>query len=510
MVHYHIAPTLQKRPSSDVLILPFMRNDSDEAQATCLVSLDSLGKQSSVLNSIHAVLKAGAFKGKEDESFSVYVDSPYERRVVLVGLSSKAKELHTDSIRSSFAFAISKAIQDEGISSITVALPESELLPEGVDHSLVMRGALEGVGFGLYSFSKYFKKARGSRPESVTYITSSHALWSEEIAKAKVVADAVSLARDMVNMSACEMTPEGIAQVALSLTAIPGMKVQVYDKKWIEEQKMGLFLAVAQGSTIPPRFVVIDWKGKGASEDNRTVFVGKGITFDTGGLNIKPTGSMETMRVDMGGAASVIAAMKAIGEMKLPIWVTALVPLTDNAVDGSSYRPGDVFFSREGTSVEIVSTDAEGRLILADALHYAQTEMRPARIIDVATLTGSAEIALGSEISALFSNSDSLALELEKASDNAGEPAWQMPLYRKYKPLLKSDYADLKNVAGRSGGAINAALFLEHFVGDIPWAHFDIAGTAYVKDGKRYYGKGATAVPTRTLIEYCRLLASSL
>jgi leucyl aminopeptidase len=281
----------------------------------------------------------------------------------------------------------------------------------------------------------------------------------------------------------------------------------VHGKEWIEKERMELLLAVGRGAAYDPRFVVVQWRGAPDSHDT-TVLVGKGITFDTGGLNIKTETGMVIQKADMSGAATVLATMAAIRDLRVRVNVTAVIPLCENSVGPRSYKPGDVYKGRSGKSVEIISTDAEGRLILADALDYAVSELAPSRIIDVATLTGSAEVALGSDISALFSNTDSLAFLLERAAERSGDPVCRLPLYLPYEKLLESPIADCKNVATRIGGAINAALFLHFFVKDTPWAHLDVAGPAFLKEPFRYYGKGATGVPVRTLVYFLQSLVS--
>jgi leucyl aminopeptidase len=331
--------------------------------------------------------------------------------------------------------------------------------------------------------------------------------FKEEEIEVKARMTSVALARNLVNKNADEITPEGFAQAA-SLLGKGDLKVTVHGKEWIEQQKMGLLLAVSRGSRHAPRFVIMEWKGAPNSKDV-TALVGKGITFDSGGLDLKSAENMQDQKSDMAGAAAVMATMKAVRDLNLPINVIALIPLCENIIGGNAYKPGDVYRARSGKMVEIGNTDAEGRLILADALSYAKDEIQPSRIIDVATLTGAAEVALGTDFSALFSNTDSLFFLLEKASIHAGEPLWRMPLHREYLKLLDSDIADCKSVASRRGGAITAAVFLGQFVGDIPWAHFDIAGTGYLNDAHSYLGKGATGVPVRTLVEFLQELSFS-
>ncbi len=250
---------------------------------------------------------------------------------------------------------------------------------------------------------------------------------------------------------------------------------------------MGLFLAVARGAAVEPAFIILQYRGYPASKDH-TVLVGKGVTFDTGGLNLKATGSMETMRCDMAGAAAVLSTIGVIASLKLKINVTAVVAAAENAIGSRSYKPGDVYKSYSGVTVEIGNTDAEGRLTLADALAYSLDQLKPTRMIDLATLTGSVVVALGEELSGLFCNDDDLAQQLLEASKKTAEGMWRMPLFAPYKEQIKSDIADIKNTGGRPAGSITAALFLQKFVADVPWAHLDIAGPAW-QQGERVLAK---------------------
>lgn len=278
------------------------------------------------------------------------------------------------------------------------------------------------------------------------------------------VVESVHLARDLVNESAHTVTPQYLADLAVQLAKKSGgdLKATVLDAAAIAKNKMGLLMAVSQGAAVEPRFIILSYTGKPKHKDH-TVLIGKGVTYDTGGLNLKPTGSMETMRGDMAGAATVLATVAAAAALKLPCNVTAVVPSTENVIDAKSYKPGDVFTAYDGTTVEIGNTDAEGRLILADAISYTLKNLEPTRIIDLATLTGAIVIALGDGIAGLFSNDQDLTQSLQRAAEASGEAIWEMPLYRHYEDKLKSKVADLSNVGGRAGGAILGALFFEAF-----------------------------------------------
>jgi len=279
-----------------------------------------------------------------------------------------------------------------------------------------------------------------------------------------------------------------------------GVKVDVLDEKRIAELKMGMLLGVARGSQEPPRLVVLRHEPDNAIPGVVLGLVGKGITFDTGGISIKPAENMDKMKDDMSGGAAVIAAMAAISRLNAPVRVIGIVPMTENMPGGRAVKPGDILTSAEGKTVEILNTDAEGRLVLGDGLWYAR-QLGATHLVDVATLTGACVVALGKTTSGLFGTPDAWVEEVRQASDRAGDRSWPMPVYDDYKEQLKSEIADFTNTGGRAGGAITAALFLKEFTGDLPWVHIDIAGTAWAEESKPYQPKGATGVAVRTLAQ---------
>ncbi len=309
----------------------------------------------------------------------------------------------------------------------------------------------------------------------------------------QALAAGTAMARECANRPGNHCTPAYLASQARSLSRPWGVKVQVLERKDCEKLGMNSFLAVAQGSDEAPKFIVMQWLG-GGRKDAPVVLVGKGITFDTGGISLKPAGEMDEMKYDMGGAASVLGTMRAVAEMKAKVNLIGIIPSCENMPSGRAVKPGDVVTSMSGQTIEILNTDAEGRLILCDALTYAE-RFKPAAVVDIATLTGACVIALGHHRSGLFSADDNLAAELLDAGEQAADPAWRMPLDAEYDDALKSNYADMGNVGGRAGGAITAAMFLKRFTGKYPWAHLDIAGTAW-KSGA---AKGATGRPVGLL-----------
>jgi leucyl aminopeptidase len=312
----------------------------------------------------------------------------------------------------------------------------------------------------------------------------------------EALAEGMTLAREWANRPGNHCTPTHLAQVALGLARSHGLKVEVLERKDCEKLGMGSFLAVAQGSDQPLKFIVMRWLG-GAKTDAPVVLVGKGITFDTGGISLKPAAEMDEMKFDMGGAASVLGTMAAVSRLQAKVNLVGIIPATENMPSGRAVKPGDVVTSMSGQTIEILNTDAEGRLILCDALTYAE-RFKPAVVVDIATLTGACVIALGHHRSGLFSPDDELAAELQGAGDAAFDPAWRMPLDDEYDEALKSHFADMGNVGSRAGGAVTAAMFLKRFTGKLRWAHLDIAGTAW-KSGA---AKGATGRPVPLLTHF--------
>jgi leucyl aminopeptidase len=315
-----------------------------------------------------------------------------------------------------------------------------------------------------------------------------------------VLVDAACWARDLVNTPAGDLPPAEIAKAAQAMAKRVGLTCKVWNENQLAQGGFGGILGVGKGSVNPPRMIELTYRGAGA----RTPPIGlsgKGIAFDSGGLSLKDATGMETMKMDMGGAASILATMQAIARLKVKVNVVAAIPCSENMPSGSAQKPGDVITHRGGKTSEVLNTDAEGRLVLADALAYL-VEQRPACIVDTATLTGACMIALGTDVAGAMGTSDELAAELIRAGDAAGEPIWQLPLYPAYRKLIDSKVADIKNIGKRYGGAITAAWFLAEFVGDVPWVHLDIAGPAYSENGHDLGPAGGTGMPVRTLVGF--------
>jgi len=376
---------------------------------------------------------------------------------------------------------------------------------DNINNSILVTAFIEALVLSNYQFIKYFKNKEEKQYSLAELCISSEAVSKENLKELEAICDAVFAARDLVNEPFSFLTAQKLSEEILRLGKQNGFSVEVFGKSKIESLKMGGLLAVNKGSIDPPTFSILEWKPKNAENSKPIVFVGKGIVYDTGGLSLKPTaGSMDIMKTDMGGAAAVVGAMSAIAKAELPFHVIALVPATDNRPSGNAYAPGDVISMMNGTSVEVLNTDAEGRLILGDALCYAQ-KFDPEFVFDLATLTGSAVMAIGQYGSVVMANSDGekQMANLKNSGNNVYERVVEFPFWDEYGELIKSDIADIKNLGGREGGAITAGKFLEHFV-SYPWIHIDIAGPAYVSTDDSYRGKGASGVGVRLLFDFVK------
>ena len=366
-----------------------------------------------------------------------------------------------------------------------------------------VQAAVEGIVLGTYRFDRY--KSAGSETKALTRITvlgSARAdakVARDAVKRGQVVAEAVCWARDLVNTPAGDMPPAEIARAAQKMAREVGLRCKIWGKPELEKGGFGGILGVGAGSVNPPRLIELWYKGAGT--ETPVALTGKGIAFDSGGLSIKDAKGMETMKCDMGGAASILATMRVIASLKPKINVIAAIPSSENMPSGSATKPGDVLTHRGGTTSEVLNTDAEGRLVLADALAYL-AEKKPKVIIDTATLTGACMIALGDQITGAMGNDDALFRDISAAGDAVGETMWQLPLYGDYRRLIDSTVADVKNIGERYGGAISAAWFLAEFVGDTPWIHLDIAGPAWADKVSDLGPKGGTGVPVRTLVRY--------
>jgi leucyl aminopeptidase len=440
--------------------------------------------------------KQADFIGKPEQTLEVPTLGRLKaRRILLVGAG---KGIDSPRARNLVAGAV-RAAASLGARSVALALPEAT----------DFRAVGEGAALGAYRFTKYFTGSRRPKTELKKVLVFAPGRPGAEDKKAlalgKSVADAVCLARDAVNEPPNELVPETLAQIARRIAREHRMKIKVLDARGIRAAGMNLHYAVGQGSSNPPRFIHMSYVPR--RKKKKLVFVGKGLTFDSGGLCIKPAPGMGDMKTDMGGAAAVLGLMAAVGRLRPDVEVHGIVGAAENMPDGAAYRPADVFQSLDGKTVEIINTDAEGRLVLADALAYA-ARLEPDVIVDAATLTGAALVALGKTCSAYYATSDELARALEAAASEAGESFWRMPLLDELGEQLKSDVADLKHTGDRYGGSITAALFLREFVGGRPWIHCDVAGPVYAERARGAYPKGATGHAVLTFLRFVESFAT--
>lgn len=435
---------------------------------------------------------ANDFSANVGEIVFLYPEKGTEKRIALLGLGPK-KEINAEKLRRAYG-AIAKDAIKKKLTSLSLEVPDIE----GLDEESLVAGIVEGILFANYSYT--LLKSEAFKPlKKVALVNISKAAF-DQIEYFETLFEGVNLARDLVNGDADEVVPAFLAETAKKLGP-----ATLLDRKKLIKEKMGLILAVSKGSKHEPFLISLDYNGNPKSKE-RTVLIGKGVTYDTGGLNIK-TNSMETMKADMGGAAAVLGAYYVAKKLKLKINLSVVVPTIENAIGSESYKPGSVYKSHSGKTVEIGNTDAEGRLILADAISWAKKHLKPTRIIDLATLTGAMRVAIGPEGMGLFSNNDALADSLITAGSVTYERAFRFPLIEEYRESLNSGIADINNIGGtQGGGAITAALFIKEFIGDVPWAHLDIAPCAFYPEARRYYPRYATGIGVRLLIEYLRHL----
>lgn len=447
---------------------------------------------------INGILHSGDMEGKAGSTRMLHnVPDTLCERVLLVGLG-KEQELgdkgYLDAVRATF-----KALHETGAADATLFLTEVPVKKRDIAWkvSQIVIVAMES----LYRFDRFKSKTEGNKPHlrKVALGTTSRAELADSekaLQQGLAIAEGMNLVKDLGNLAPNICTPAYLAEQAVGLAKTYKLKATVLEQKDMEKLGMGSLLAVARGSRQPPKLIVLEYWGR-AKREKPIALVGKGVTFDTGGISLKPAAEMDEMKYDMCGAASVLGTIAAVARMRLPINVIGIIPATENMPGGNATRPGDVVTSMSGQTIEILNTDAEGRLILCDALTYAE-RYEPETVIDIATLTGACVIALGHVASGLLSNDEELAEELLNASGQAADRAWRLPLWDDYQEQLKSNFADMANIGGRAAGTITAACFLSRFTKKYRWAHLDIAGTAW-KSGKE---KGATGRPVPLLTQF--------
>ena len=476
-----------------VLLLP----QGGDVASGVLASADAL-----VGGELKRAVERGDLKGKKEETLLLFPRTDAgPQRILMVG-AGVPEELDAETLRRLMGRAVRVA---EGLKLKTISAWLDSSWPPG--DALTAQAMTEGAALASWRFRELKTRDNddGPGPEVTRLILVGRGDGEDARLGLRIglaQARGENLARTLQARPGNVATPTHLAEEARRLAKEHGLKVTVLGPKEMEKEGMGALLAVARGSEEEPRLIVLEYAG-GRKKDRPIVLVGKGLTFDSGGISIKPASSMEDMKYDMSGGAAVLGVMQAVAELALPVNLVGIVPSTENLLSGKALKPGDVVRTREGKTVEVINTDAEGRLILADALSFART-FDPVALVDCATLTGAALVALGNHASAVLGNDEELTQQLRDAGERSGERCWPLPLWKEYRDQLDSTVADLMNVGGRNAGAITAAAFLKEFVGEVPWAHLDIAGTAYGEGKLSYQRKGGFGVPTRLLLEWIR------
>ncbi|WP_224368292.1 leucyl aminopeptidase [Hyalangium versicolor] len=495
------------RAGGAMIVVPLLDGDLGDTAPAALASADK-----ALEGKLRAAAAQEGFKGKADQSLVLHTMGKLaSERVMLLGLGARAK--FTPEVLRLAAGRAAKTAQKLKLTELTFIVPDTAPAP------VAARVIVEGLMLGVYKFDRY--KTSGNKEDkkapglnTVRLVLPEGASQGQELEDAvelgRQVAQATNWARDLVNEPPNVVDPDRLAAAAQEVAKAAGLKATIGGRREIERLKMGMFLGVAQGSAHEPRLIHLAYVPKNPKDAKRAplALVGKAITFDSGGLSLKPSDSMIDMKTDMAGSAAVLGAMRVIGELQPPFPVHAFIGACENMPSGTAYRPGDILTSRLGKTVEITNTDAEGRLVLGDIITWA-VEHKPAALIDLATLTGACVVALGNYIVGAFGEHDATVEHVLAAAKTAGEEFWRMPVTELQKDALRSEVADMKNSGERWGGAINAALFLKEFVGDTPWVHLDIAGPSTSPKERGYFNKGATGVGVRTLVEYVRLRAAS-
>jgi leucyl aminopeptidase len=455
---------------------------------------------------IAAAIRDGDFQGKWGETLLLRPGKGIaSRRVLVLGLGKKEK-FTADLVRQSAlpVMRAAKKLKLKTVASVIHGAGAGGLDPRAAARFAALGAALSGYEYDLY------KSEKASRVERFQLIERNPSLAGPVkagLGEGARLGYAINWGRDLVASPPGDLRPDGLARAARALTKGLGpaagrrIRVRVFGRREIEGWKMGGILAVGKGSEVPPRLIVAEYRG-GRAGAPWTALVGKGVTFDTGGISLKKWEGMEKMKYDMAGGAAMLAAIRAAAAIGIPKNIVSVVPAVENMPSGKAFRPGDVIRMMSGKTVEVLSTDAEGRLILADAIAYAKKRYRPAAIIDAATLTGACVVALGSVSMGMMGNDEKLLARMKKASSSSGEKAWELPLHEEYFEQIKSEIGDLKNIGGPEAGTITAGYFLKEFAGDSPWVHLDIAGVAWREKDRMGYAAGPTGAPVRLLVEF--------
>ena len=464
----------------------------------------------SVRKAASDVIASGEVTGKAFETTLLHRPAGLKaKRLLLVG-GGKAKNFSAAELRK-LAGAAVRTLKSKSIRSFAFAFPANGIAA-GISANDGVRAIVEGAFVGNFDPDYYKSDRKDQKIDELTIVVSGDAQGDAKALESalqagRIVAESQNFTRDLVNEPSNRMTPTILAERAKKMAAEVGLKCETYGADKIKELKMGAFWGVAQGSDEPPALIVLRYDPAGAADKVHLGLIGKGVTFDTGGISIKPADGMEKMKYDMAGAATMIGAMRAIALLKPKVKVTAIVCATENMPSGKAQKPGDVQIAMSGKSIEIINTDAEGRLILADGLCYAR-QLGCTHLVDAATLTGAVVVALGYVNAGIFASDDQMYERFASANQRAGEKMWRLPLDDEYKEIIKSNIADIVNSGGRWGGAISAAMFLKEFAEDTPWIHLDIAGTAWMEENKPWIAKGPSGIALRSLVEFVKSYAA--
>jgi len=444
------------------------------------------------------VLASGEVAGKIFETTLLYNPANLKSKRLLIMGGGKSQNFSAYELRR-LAGAAVRSLKTRSIRSFAFVAPSNGLVSEDA-----ARAVVEGAFVGNFDPDTYKSDRQDQSIEAVTVVASGdQRRLRQAIEEAEIIGESQNFTRQLVNEPSNRMTPSVLAEHARKMCSETGLQCEVYGAEKIKDLKMGAFWSVAQGSDEPPALIVMRYEPAGAPQKPMLGLVGKGITFDTGGISIKPADGMEKMKYDMAGGAAMIGAMRAIGLLKPKVKVIGIVCATENMPSGHAQKPGDVQIAMSGKSIEIINTDAEGRLVLADGLYYAR-QLGCTHLIDAATLTGACVVALGYVNAGVFANNDEMYQLFERALEKAGEKMWRLPLDEEYKESIRSNIADIVNSGGRWGGAVTAAMFLKEFAEDTPWLHLDIAGTAWMEDNKAWIAKGPSGIGVRSLVQFAK------
>jgi leucyl aminopeptidase len=486
------------------LLVVFAVDQSTSKETDAKAEPVLLTQEAALLKAAQGVLASGEFKAASCETILLHAPAGLtSSRLLIVGLGKQAKATVHD-VRKGAGAAV-RFSKPRGIRELTIALP----FGEAFDAHATARAAIEGAFVADFDPDTYKSDRKDQSIQSLTLLTpkaADQAAAAAGYAEGVILGESQNFTRTLVNEPGNRMTPTILGQRAAEMCKEAGLKCEVYSTDKLHQEKMGAFWAVSQGSDEPPALIVMTYEPEGAPAEPVLGLVGKGITFDSGGISIKPGEGMEKMKYDMAGGASMIGAMRAIAALKPKVKVIGIVCAAENMPSGRAYKPGDVIIAKSGKAIEIINTDAEGRMVLADGLTYAK-QLGATHLIDAATLTGACVVALGTNNAGIFSNDDETYEHFAEALKTSGERFWRLPVEEEYREQIRSNIGDIMNTGGRWGGAITAAMFLKEFAEDTPWIHLDIAGMAWIEEQKPWIAKGPSGLPVRSIVEWVRSYA---